>query len=88
MSDRAHALSIAPSAQRTLAKGPPGGLPLAVAAAVTEFITGAPAATVPTGRCRAGGYVGGSGWGVGGRSWSSRAGRLTVAMRMAESLQP
>lgn len=41
MSDEAYALSLAPSARRVLAEGPPRGLPLAVAAAVTEFLTGA-----------------------------------------------
>jgi mRNA interferase RelE/StbE len=41
VSDEAYALSLAPSARRVLAQGPPRGLPLAVAAAVTEFLTGA-----------------------------------------------
>ena len=41
MSDEAYALSLAPSARRVLVEGPPRGLPLAVAAAVTEFLTGA-----------------------------------------------
>ena len=41
MSDDAYALSLAPSAHRILAQGPPRGLPVAVAAAVTEFLTGA-----------------------------------------------
>ncbi len=41
MSDEAYALSLAPAARRILAEGPPRGLPLAVAAAVTEFLTGA-----------------------------------------------
>lgn len=41
MSDEAYALSLAPSARRVLAQGPPRGLPVAVAAAVTEFLTGA-----------------------------------------------
>ena len=41
MSDGAYALSLAPSARRVLAQGPPRGLPVAVAAAVTEFLTGA-----------------------------------------------
>ena len=41
MSDEAYALSLAPSARRVLAEGPPRGLPLAVASAVTEFLTGA-----------------------------------------------
>jgi mRNA-degrading endonuclease RelE of RelBE toxin-antitoxin system len=35
-----YSLSLAPSAERALAEGPPKGLPLAVAAAVTEFLTG------------------------------------------------
>lgn len=33
-------LSLAPAARRTLTEGPPIGLPMAVAAAVGEFITG------------------------------------------------
>ncbi|HVT70708.1 MAG TPA: type II toxin-antitoxin system RelE/ParE family toxin [Trebonia sp.] len=41
MSDEAYALSLAPSARRILAQGPPRGLPVAVAAAVTEFLAGA-----------------------------------------------
>ena len=41
VSDEAYALSLAPSARRVLVEGPPRGLPLAVAAAVTEFLTGA-----------------------------------------------
>lgn len=41
MSDEAYALSLAPSARRVLVEGPPRGLPLAVAAAITEFLTGA-----------------------------------------------
>ena len=41
MSDEAYALSLAPSARRILAQGPPRGLPVAVATAVTEFLTGA-----------------------------------------------
>jgi mRNA interferase RelE/StbE len=41
VSDEAYALSLAPSARRVLAQGPPRGLPMAVAAAVTEFLTGA-----------------------------------------------
>lgn len=41
MSDEAYALSLAPSARRILAQGPPRGLPVAVAVAVTEFLTGA-----------------------------------------------
>lgn len=40
MSDEAYALSLASSARRVLVAGPPGGQPLAVAAAVTEFLTG------------------------------------------------
>ena len=40
MSDEAYTLSLAPSARRVLVEGPPRGLPLAVAAAVTEFLTG------------------------------------------------
>lgn len=40
MSDEAYTLSLASSARRTLAVGPPTGLPLAVAVAVTEFLTG------------------------------------------------
>jgi mRNA-degrading endonuclease RelE of RelBE toxin-antitoxin system len=40
VSDEAYALSLASSARRILAEGPPRGLPLAVAAAVTEFLTG------------------------------------------------
>lgn len=34
-------LSLAPAARRALTEGPPAGLPMAVAAAVGEFITGA-----------------------------------------------
>jgi mRNA-degrading endonuclease RelE of RelBE toxin-antitoxin system len=41
VSDEAYRLSLAPSARRALVEGPPRGLPLAVAAAVTEFLTGA-----------------------------------------------
>ena len=41
MSDEAYALSLAPAACRVLAEAPPRGLPVAVAAAVTEFLTGA-----------------------------------------------
>ena len=41
MSDEAYALSLAPSARRLLVEAPPRGLPVAVAAAVTEFLTGA-----------------------------------------------
>jgi mRNA interferase RelE/StbE len=40
VSDEAYALSLASSARRILVEGPPRGLPLAVAAAVTEFLTG------------------------------------------------
>jgi mRNA interferase RelE/StbE len=38
--DGAYTLSLASSARRVLVEGPPQGLPLAVAAAVTEFLTG------------------------------------------------
>jgi mRNA interferase RelE/StbE len=43
MSDEAYALSLAPAARRVLVEGPPRGLPVAVAvaAAVTEFLTAA-----------------------------------------------
>ena len=41
MSDEAYALSLAPPPRRVLVEGPPRGLPLAVAAAVTEFLTSA-----------------------------------------------
>ena len=41
MSDEAYALSLAPAARRILVEGPPRGLPVAAAAAVTEFLTGA-----------------------------------------------
>lgn len=41
MSDDAYALSLAPTARRVLTEAPPRGLPFAVAAAVTEFLTGA-----------------------------------------------
>ena len=41
MSDEAYALSLAPSARRVLAQGAPRGLPVAAAAAVAEFLTGA-----------------------------------------------
>lgn len=41
MSDEAYALSLAPAARRVLVEGPPRGLPVAVAAAVTKFLTGA-----------------------------------------------
>ena len=40
MSDGAYTLSLASSARRVLVEGPPRGLPLAVAAAVTKFLTG------------------------------------------------
>ena len=40
MSDEAYALSLASSVRRVLVEGPPRGLPLAVAAAITEFLTG------------------------------------------------
>jgi mRNA-degrading endonuclease RelE of RelBE toxin-antitoxin system len=40
VSDGAYRLSLAPSARRALVEGPPRGLPLAVATAVTEFLTG------------------------------------------------
>jgi mRNA interferase RelE/StbE len=40
VSDEAYSLSLAPSTRRVLAEGPPRGLPLAVAAAVTKFLTG------------------------------------------------
>lgn len=40
MTDGAYELSLAASAQRVLADGPPRGLPLAVTAAVVEFLTG------------------------------------------------
>lgn len=35
-----HELSLAPAARRTLTEGPPNGLPMGVAAAVGEFVTG------------------------------------------------
>jgi mRNA interferase RelE/StbE len=41
VADQAYRLSLAPAARRALAEGPPAGLPLAVAAAVGKFITGA-----------------------------------------------
>jgi len=41
VSDEAYALSLAPAARRILIEGPPRGLPIAVAAAVTEFLAGA-----------------------------------------------
>ena len=40
VSDEANALSLAPAARRVLVEGPPRELPVAVAAAVTEFLTG------------------------------------------------
>ncbi len=40
MSDEAYTLSLASSARRVLVEAPPRGPPLAVAAAVTEFLTG------------------------------------------------
>ncbi len=40
MSDEAYALSLAPAARRVLTEAPPRGLPVAVAAAVTGFLTG------------------------------------------------
>jgi mRNA interferase RelE/StbE len=40
VSEAAYALSLASSARRVLVEGPPRGLPLAVAAAVTEFLIG------------------------------------------------
>lgn len=40
MSDEAYALSLAPSARRSLVGAPPRGLPLSVSMAVTEFLTG------------------------------------------------
>jgi mRNA interferase RelE/StbE len=40
VSDEAYTLSLASSARRILTEAPPRGLPLAVAAAVTEFLTG------------------------------------------------
>ena len=40
MNDETYTLSMAPSARRAIVEGPPRGLPLAVAAAVTEFLTG------------------------------------------------
>ncbi|WFE30223.1 type II toxin-antitoxin system RelE/ParE family toxin [Solwaraspora sp. WMMD791] len=40
MSDDAYRLSVAPAARRALTEGPPAGLPLAVAAAVGQFLTG------------------------------------------------
>lgn len=40
MTDEAYTLSLASSARRVLVEAPPRGLPLAVAAAVTEFLIG------------------------------------------------
>jgi mRNA interferase RelE/StbE len=40
VSDEAYALSLAPAARRVLIEGPSRGLPVAVAVAVTEFLTG------------------------------------------------
>ena len=40
MSGHGYSLSLAPSARRMLTEGPPKGLPLSVATAVTEFLTG------------------------------------------------
>jgi mRNA interferase RelE/StbE len=39
--DEAYRLSLAPAARRALTEAPPVGLPVAVAAAVGEFLTGA-----------------------------------------------
>jgi mRNA interferase RelE/StbE len=41
VSDDAYTLSLAPAARRALTEPQPRGLPVAVAAAVTEFLTGA-----------------------------------------------
>jgi mRNA interferase RelE/StbE len=41
VSDETYALSLASAARRVPVEGPPRGLPVAVAAAVTEFLTGA-----------------------------------------------
>ncbi len=41
MTDEAYQLSLAPAARRALTEGPPVGLPLAVAMAVGDFLTGA-----------------------------------------------
>jgi mRNA interferase RelE/StbE len=41
VSDEVYALSLAPSPRRVLTEAPPGGLPVAVTAAVTEFLSGA-----------------------------------------------
>jgi mRNA-degrading endonuclease RelE of RelBE toxin-antitoxin system len=40
VSDEAYTLSLASAARRVLVEGPPRELPFAVAAAVTEFLTG------------------------------------------------
>jgi mRNA interferase RelE/StbE len=40
VTDEAYTLSLASSARRVLGEAPPRGLPLAVAAAVTEFLIG------------------------------------------------
>lgn len=40
MAEDNYRLSLAPAARRALTEGPPVGLPMAVAAAVGEFITG------------------------------------------------
>jgi mRNA-degrading endonuclease RelE of RelBE toxin-antitoxin system len=40
VADQAYRLSLAPAARRALTEAPPAGLPLAVAMAVGEFITG------------------------------------------------
>lgn len=40
MADQAYLLSLAPSARRAVTEGPPIGLPLAIATAVGEFLTG------------------------------------------------
>jgi mRNA-degrading endonuclease RelE of RelBE toxin-antitoxin system len=41
VTDEAYQLSLAPAARRALTEGPPVGLPLAVAMAVGDFLTGA-----------------------------------------------
>lgn len=41
MSDEVYALSLAPAARRVPTEAPPRGLPVSVATAVTEFLTGA-----------------------------------------------
>jgi mRNA-degrading endonuclease RelE of RelBE toxin-antitoxin system len=40
VTDEAYRLSLAPAVRRALAEGPPVGLPLAVAMAVGDFLTG------------------------------------------------